>query len=224
MKLSWLPPFTTVLVAAILAASFFAHNQDGELDQQVATQVAHAPRHLWAGELARLFTSIPFTSDRWHLAAALVMSVLCVGSCERMRGSLATAGLFLLSHATTLSMLAACLYVGHALMDTHSSRQLLDIPMWGRQRATMVAWVWCCSSGDASRQSWSVAFIFCYLCLRIASSYFRHFEPHVFQNDLAHLIAFLVGGLMLRRVSVLGSKPSDKKIRGQKNQEARRSN
>lgn len=200
MRLRWILPFTTLLLLAILAASFFTHNADGQLDGDVAQQVGHAPRHWWAGELVRLVTSIPFTADRWHLAAALVMTTLCVGSCERLRGPLVTAGLFLASHCATLAALAVCLYLGHALIATHASRQLLNISDVGPS----AGYYGCLGTVLFEIKRKPVVIfsylIVAYLSLRVvASSIGPTYYPHLFQTDLAHLIAFLLGGFVLRK-------------------------
>ncbi len=75
-------PWTCALLLLIVGASWLAHDQRGELERSIANQVGHAPKHMMAGEILRVLTSIPFTQDRNHLAAALIMTTLCVGSCE----------------------------------------------------------------------------------------------------------------------------------------------
>ena len=216
-------PFTTVLLLTILAASFLAHNMHGELDQEVATQVGHAPRHWWAGELLRLITSIPFTSDRMHLAVALVMTALCVGSCERWRGTFATIGIFLASHGLTLGVLAAALYVGHALAPTHSSRQLLDISDVGPS----AGYYGCLGASLLASKRRSLLLSSCavigYLAVRVVLAWTSPaFQPHIFQTDLAHLIAFGIGGLILRygkdflSSNFLSDRRSDKKLSDKK--------
>ena len=208
---TWFLPFTVCLVVAIVLAAAFGHTSQGQLDADLESQYAHAPKHFGAGELLRLLTSIPLTSDQSHLFAALVMSLLCVGSCEFSRGTWATIAGFFASHCITLATLAVGLFAVHALLPSHTSRQLLDISDVGPS----AGYYGCLGLTlyDSTNRRMMVArrLVMAYLLVRVVAAYASsHFPAHIFQTDAAHLIAFLFGALMSTDIRFGGTKHVDR--------------
>ncbi len=70
----------------------------------------------------------------------IVMSAVCVGACEHMRGTWFTAALFLTVHMATLALLALLLFSTHWLFISHTAQLMLDISDVGPSAAITDAW------------------------------------------------------------------------------------
>lgn len=187
-------PFTLCLLFALLAASWFAHNHKGQLDETVASEIAHAPRHVVAGKMLRLITSIPFTTDYWHLVSAVGMTFLCVGSYEFRFGWLRAAICFLVTHCLTLLALAAILYASHTLSNSHTTKQLVqaaDVGPSAGYYGCLGATLW--SNSRTSLKLLLGLVLFTLVVRAGVACTTNEFQASAFQTDLAHLLAFPIG-------------------------------
>lgn len=187
-------PFTLVMLAIIAALAVLTDTIDDPLAPGWLDEVGFAPAHLSPSEWLRIFTSAVITHGEDTLLVALVMVALCVGSSERLHGTLLTAATFWGVHLLTL--LSVALLVAYPLQwfDQLSGAALVPANDVGPSAGYYGCLGLALTVLAARYRGWVLGLVGIWLLVRMLIAYVHVIAlPAGFTADLAHLIAFALG-------------------------------
>lgn len=183
-------PFTLGLWVLVTAAGIYTRSHAGLLDAGIHRDVAYSARHLWSGQVIRLFTSLIFTAGGWRFYVTVVMLVVSVGWAERIYGPLCTLLTFFLAHLSTLlimGLIAMPLKLaggtwGHLMF--HASDVGPSAGYYGCLALAMM-------SLPRRNRYYPIAVVFCILVIRLVVAIVTIPEQgRTLSANLAHLISF----------------------------------
>ncbi len=119
-------PFTIVMLILLVLAGIYGRSHLGELDAVLHEQAGYSPRHLWEGQLHRIFTSLLFTAGGRRFYASLLMFALSVGWIEREYGTRGAMLTFFGVHVATQLILAVAVAGPLVGLGTDHGRFLLE--------------------------------------------------------------------------------------------------
>lgn len=196
-------PFTICLLIALVAAGAYGRTHVGPIVDVVHEKVGHSADLLWKGEHHRIWTSVIFTTGGWHFYGSLAMVAFAVGWLEKEQGSWIALIGFLGIHAATLLMMSAGISMSHRLVETHRGNLL----WYTSDVGPSAGYYGCLGIAIASQEAWAASVcilaIFVLLVTRLVwSSYHILADGRAMSADIAHLIAFPLGLLAWRLVSL----------------------
>ncbi len=201
--------FTILMLAALVVAGVYGRTHVGPLDAQLHDQMGFSARHLWEGELHRLFTSLFFTAGGGRFYASLFMFTLSVGWVEWVHGTRCAALTFLGVHLITQLLLALAVAWPLVLLGYGHGRLLWEARDVGPSAGYYGCLGLAVASVSVGRPRVVASIIFGVLLLRAAcSAACLPAQGQVLSADLAHLVAFSCGMLLTRLCPTSSISPS----------------
>ncbi len=181
----------------LLAFALWSESFWQPLDETWRDWLGFAPINLLDFQWQRLLTSSLLTAGGWKSPASFVMLAVCVGLTERCYGTPATMKLFLTSHVLVLIMISVTVLV---LATNAPSPSILALAKehdigpsagyYGCLGAILMSW-----RSFAKRACVLCVFAILLFRLNISTACLPE-EAAVVSADIAHLLAFPLGGLL----------------------------
>ncbi len=190
-------PFTLLMLTVLIVAGVYGQSHLGSLDAELHRQMGSSVRHLVEGQLHRLFTSIMFTAGGGRFYASLMMFAVSVGWVELAYGTRRACLTFFGVHLLTQLVLTVGIAFPLVVLQSRYGPLLFE----ARDVGPSAGYYGCLGLAIASlsvgkRNGIFIAIAGVLLCRLVWSTMRLPEEGRMMSADLAHLIAFPLGGLL----------------------------